>query len=244
MGRVKGFVRFALGVLLFGLAICPAQAAFTSIHIFGDSISNTTNGISGYPTNYYGQRWSNGRVWVELLAQEQGLTNNYWYSNNIANHVSYTNLSASSTNWFYSSNNWSYYGDYSTNVVKTLTSYPAPPDLNTALFVVWVNDADFVYDTINYSYPTDKTQWTNAINLSLTNHFKIITNLYAKGIRTLIMPNAVDLSEVPIYQNNAAATNGFIRQQVKSFNTAFTTILSNEMVSLPGLKIYEPDFFS
>ena len=32
------------------------------------------------------------------------------------------------------------------------------------------------------------------MNLSLTNHFVAITNLYAKGARTLIMPNAVDFT--------------------------------------------------
>ena len=34
-----------------------------------------------------------------------------------------------------------------------------------------------------------------AINQSQTNHLQIITNLYAKGVRTLILPNAVDISE-------------------------------------------------
>ncbi len=62
---------------------------------------------------YFGLRSSNGRLWVEVLAQQLDLTNNYWYSNNIANQLSYTNLSASSTNWSYSSNNWSYLDHYS-----------------------------------------------------------------------------------------------------------------------------------
>lgn len=233
-----------MAVLLFGLVVSRAQAEFTSIHIFGDGISTTTtNGVNyPYTTNYYGRRCSNGRVWVEVLAQELNLTNNYWYSNNPAIHLSYTNLSASSTNWSYSSNNWSYFGDYSTNVVKALSNYPMLPDSNTTLFVVWVSDADFVYDVLNDA--TNAALWSNSINSSLTNHFRIITNLYAGGVRTLIMPNAVDLSEVPAYQNYAAAKNGFIRQRVIYFNTAFSAMLTNAMASLPGLTIYEPDFFS
>jgi phospholipase/lecithinase/hemolysin len=221
---MKNLIHLTIGILLFGLAVCPVDAAFTSLHIFGDTVSTTTNGPGG--TYYYGQRFSNGRVWVEVLAQRQGLGAN-----------SITNV-----NWSNSSNNCSYYGDYSSCVVKALTNYPAPLDSNTALFVVWVIDADFVYDVLNYG--TSITQWTNSINQSLTNHFKIITNLYAKGIRTLIMPNAVDLSEVPIYSGYAAAKNGFIRQNVSYFNAAFASILNQARTSLPGITIYEPDFFS
>ena len=142
-----------VGFLLFGSAIFPAQAAFTSLYIFGDGVSTTTNNSSGGQF-YYGLRYSNGRVWVEVLAQQLGLTNNYWYSTNSSIHVSYTNLSAlsaSSTNWSYSSNNWSYFGDYSPNLVQNVNTFTAPTNATNALFVVWVNNADFVYDISHYS---------------------------------------------------------------------------------------------
>ena len=215
-----------VGFLLFGSAIFPAQAAFTNLYIFGDGACTTTNNPVAGP-QYYGLRRSNGRVWVEVLAQEQGLTNNYWYSNNILNHVSYTNLSASSTNWYYSSNNWSYYGQYSSNLVNNLTHFTAPPGASNALFVVWVNDADFVGDMGNIypNFGTNISKWTNAINQSLTNHWKVITNLYyAKGARTLIMPNAVDITEIPQFNGNPSADKYFIRQRIIAFNVAFTTI--------------------
>jgi phospholipase/lecithinase/hemolysin len=242
--NVIRLVRFTAGILLFGLVVSEAQAAFTSLYIFGDGVSTTTNG-SG-PPYYYGERDSNGRVWVELLAQEQGLTNNYWYSNNSSYHVSYTNLSASSTNWSYSSNNWSYYGDDSPNLLTNLNHFPAPTNASNALFIVWVNDADFVDDMGNIypNYTTNITRWTNAINLSLTNHFRAITNLYAKGVRTLIMPNAVDITEIPEYDTYPAANKSFIRQRVIGFNTAFTAILNQVSTNCPGITIYEPDFFS
>jgi len=227
--KVKNLIRFTVGILLFGLAVYPAQAAFNSIFIFGDTVSTTTNNTLLYPspTNFYGQRYSNGRVWVEALAQRQGLG-----ANSITN-----------ANWFFSSNNWSYDGDYSSDLVKNVGNFKAPTNATNALFVVWVNDADFVSDVLNCA--TNITLWTNAINQSLTNHFVAITNLYAKGARTLIMPNAVDLSVVPAYQNYAAATNGFIRQRVMDFNTAFTTTLMNRIkTSCPGIVIYVPDFFS
>jgi phospholipase/lecithinase/hemolysin len=98
---------------------------------------------------------------------------------------------------------------------------------------------------IYYNYNTNITLWTNAINQSLTNHWNIITNLYyAKGARTLIMPNAVDITETPQYDGNSTADKSFIRQRIIDFNAAFTTILNQARTSLPGITIYEPDFFS
>jgi phospholipase/lecithinase/hemolysin len=58
------------------------------------------------------------------------------------------------------------------------------------------------------------------------------------------MPNAVDIAVAPFFQSYVAATNGFIRQRVIAFNTAFSATLSNAMALHPDLKIYEPDFFT
>ena len=243
---VKTFIRFTWFIFLFGLVVAPVHASFTSLYIFGDGVSTTaTNHASGQSQYYFGGRWSNGRVWVELLAQQLNLTNNFWYSNNIADQLSYTNLSASSTNWSYSSNNWSYYGDTSANLVANVNTFAAPTDASNALFIVWVNDADFVNYIGNFYPSTNMATWTNAINLSLTNHFTAITNLFAKGVHTLLMPNAVDVSEVPQYAlYYPSAFKNFVRQMVIYFNTGFSVTLSNSMVSYPGLKIYEPDFFT
>ena len=243
--KAKHLVGFTAGVFLIEVVACSAPAAFSALYIFGDGVSSTTNNTSLYPsgTNFFGRRFSNGRVWIEVLAQEQGLTNNFWYSTNRLNPVSYTNLTALTTNWSYASNNWSYYDDTSSELVKNVGNFPAPTSATNALFVVWVNDADFVDDVPNFG--TNITQWTNAINLSLTNHFRAVTNLYAKGARTLIMPNAVDISMIPVYQNYAAANRAFIRQRIIDFNLAFSTTLMNRIkTNCPGITIYIPDFFS
>ena len=225
---VQKAVQLMVGFLLFGSAIFPAQAAFTSLYIFGDGVSTTTNNpLAGQ--YYYGLRRSNGRVWVEVLAQRLGLGAN-----------SITNV-----NWSNSTNNWSYYGQYSPNLVTNINNFPKPSDAATALFIVWVNDADFVGDMTDIYPSTNIATWTNAINQSLTNHWNVITNLYyAKGARTLIMPKAVDITEIPEYDLiTSSATKSFIRQRVIDFNTAFTTLLNQARASLPGITIYEPDFF-
>jgi len=231
--------------LLFGLVVFPTRASFTSLYIFGDGVSTTTNNVQT-DAFYYGYRFCNGRVWVELLAQQLNLTNNFWYSNNIANQLSYTNLSASSINWSYSSNNCSYFAHFSSILISELSNLAVSADLSRTLFIVWVNDADFVYDMQHYTPYSDSNiaVWTNAINQSISNHFTVITNLYAKGVRTLVMPNAVDITEIPFYSGNSASAKSFVRQRVIGFNTAFNATLSNAMALCPGLTIYEPDFFS
>jgi phospholipase/lecithinase/hemolysin len=244
---VKAFIRFTWFTFLFGFAVVPAQAAFTSLYIFGDGVSTTTNNTQGPAALYYGLRYCNGRVWLELLAQQLNLTNNFWYSNNVANHLSYANLSATSTNWSNSSNNWSFFGDFSPVLVTNVNRFAAS-DAATALTVVWVNDADFVGYMNNSSFSPFNSNniaiWTNGINQSISNHLVVITNLYARGARTLLMPNAVDITEVPFYSARSAADKSFVRQRIFDFNAGFASMLSNAMVSCPGLKIYEPDFFS
>ncbi len=65
--------------------------------------------------------------------------------------------------------------------------------------MVWINNADFVNDMATIYPSTNNTTWNNAIAQSLNNHWSIINNLYAKGARTIIMPNAVDITEIPVY---------------------------------------------
>jgi phospholipase/lecithinase/hemolysin len=246
---VKSLIRFTWCISFFGLVIFQAQAAFTSLYIFGDGVSTTTNNTIGPASLYYGLRYCNGRVWVELLAQQLGLTNNYWYSTNSSNQVTYTNLTATTTNWSYSSNDWSFFGDFSPVLVANVSNFIAPANASNDLFIVWVDDADFVGYMENSSYSPYTSNniaiWTNSINQSVSNHFVAITNLYTKGVRTLVMPDAVDITEVPGFSGIlSSASKSFVRQMVINFNTAFAVTLSNAMVSCPGLKIYEPDFFS
>ena len=218
---MKSLLRFTICFcLIVVLGDNHARAAFTSFYVFGDSVSSTTNGPGGqyyYSTN--GLRYSNGRVWVEVLAQRQGLTCD-------------------------ANKNWSYYGHNSASLVTQLATFPTPTNASSSLFVVWVNNADFVND-MGSIYPSlDTTTWANAINLSLTNHYKVITNLYAKGIRTLIMPNAVDITKIPQYNFVATPSKTFIRQRIIEFNAGLSTIATNLTTNLTGLKIFVPDIFS
>jgi len=221
---MKAFARLLLGALLSAPVPLPAQTGFTSLYVFGDGVSTTTNNINpSVAYLYHGHRFCNGRVWVEVLAERQGLP-------------------------YEPDKNWSYFGHYSGDLVTNLSRFPAPADANNALFAVWVSDADFVYDLnhINPPYTTNASlpAWTAALNRSLTNHFQAIQALYAKGARTLVMPNAVDLSEVPYYAYLEPSDRSFVRQRVTDFNTGLAAILNQARTTLPGLTIHVPDFFA
>src|SRR5437870_7714133 len=222
--NMKAFGRFVGGVLLFALFLCSTQAMVTSLYVFGDGVSTTTNNTNpSVAYLYYGHRFCNGRVWVEVLAQRQGVA-------------------------YDPTGNWSYFGHYSNQLVTNVNRFIAPPDANATLFIVWVSDADFVYN-LNHIDPTYTTNsslaaWTAAINQSLTNHLQAIQTLYAKGARTLLMPNAVDITKVPYYTYLDPSDKSFVQQRVVDFNTGFAAILSQARATLPGLTIYVADFFA
>ena len=207
---MKFVVRFALVIVLFGTGIFSAQAGFSSLYVFGDTLSSTTDNPAP-ASDYYPGHDSNGRVWVEVLAQRQGLT---------------------------ISTNLSYYDHNSSLLVtdiKNLTITQA--NASNALFIVWVCNAD-TFDAASAS--DTPSQWTAAIKRSQTNHLQIITNLYAKGVRTLILPNAVDISKIPAY--NHATSAGTMSSGCVAYNVAFSNTINQARIVCPSLNIYAPDF--
>lgn len=212
---MRTLIRLAAVVLLFGAAVLSGKAAFSSMYVFGDGLSTTTNNTSGLTSIYYGGRYSNGRVWVEVLAQRQGI--------NIAN-------------------NWSYFNDNSANLVTNLKSFTTTIPAN-ALVVVWVNNSDLFDEVANGI--TDPSDWTATINTSQANHLNIIGQLYAKGARTLIMPTPVDVGAVPYFDLSFTPSYlSFVRQECLAYSAAFSNTLNQARASYPGLTIYEPNFFS
>ena len=115
-----------------------------------------------------------------------------------------------------------------------------PSDASNALVVIWVNNADLYFPALDSSPTLDK--FTNVINVALTNQFQAITNLYAKGIRTLLMPNVVDISTVPKFNAYTTQTNLF-HQATTNYNAAFYVTLDKARTSCPGLNIVVPDYF-
>ena len=215
---MKRLFQVTLGCLILGLHVVEARAAFTSLYVFGDGVCTTTNSPGG--PQFYGYRFSNGRVWVEVLAQRQGLP-------------------------FDPNKNWSFFGHFSSLMLQHVTNSPAPADVASALYVIWANDADFVSFISQFDANSTKLSlWTNAMNQSLSNNFAAIQNLYQKGARALVMPNVVDLMQVPFYVQLPAAEKNFIRARIAEYNLAFAARLNQARAAFPNLVIYAPDIRS
>lgn len=228
---MKKLTQFATAILLLGWAAFSSQAAttqsgqgaYTSLYVFGDALSATagnfvgTNSGYGETQFYYGGRYSNGRVWVEVLAQRQGI--------GISSNSSYFDCGS---------------GDLLNNV---LSFNIAPQVAANALFVIWSDNAD-IFDAIKNGDGINPLLWTASITAAQTDELTAITTLYAKGVRTLIMPNVVDISEVPYFsQDYSASYLQFFHNECIAYNAAFSNTLKLARAECPGLTIYEPDFF-
>src|SRR5262245_23347845 len=75
--RTVAVVLAAVAILGFS-NLAHAESPFSEVVVFGDSISDTGNAFLGFEgaaagPPYFEGRFSNGPVWVEVLAQELGL---------------------------------------------------------------------------------------------------------------------------------------------------------------------------
>ena len=221
--RVKKLFRFTLGLYLLVSTALSASAAFSSLYVFGDTLSATADPTSSGPPYYYGQRWSNGRVWVEVLAQRQGLKYDVTKNN-------------------------SYWDHNSADLVTDVNNFIAPSDVANDLFIVWVCNAD-TFDSASTALNNSSTdpnyllnQFIGANIQAQANHLQIILNLYNKGVRTLVLPNAVDISQIPAY--NAGNLTGVLHAGCVDYNARFSNTISQARAMCPGLTIHTPDFFT
>jgi phospholipase/lecithinase/hemolysin len=213
---MKSLIRLVVLIVFLGFVINPAKAAFTSLYVFGDGISCTATNPQAGPF-YYGKRFSNGRVWVEVLAQQQGLQFN----------------PASNTN--------AYFGNTSADLVNEVNKFNISPDsAKNALVVIWVNNADLYYPALADTPTLDG--FTPCINQGQINHAAAIASLYAKGIRTLVMPNVVDVSTIPAFNTSRYAST--FHQAAVNYNNAFYQMLDQARAKYPDLTIIVPDFYS
>jgi hypothetical protein len=220
---MKALFGFVVILLAGGFGLLQARAEFTSLYVFGDGVCTTTDNmpIPALEPVYYGNRFCNGRVWVEVLAQWQGVT-------------------------YESNKNWSYFGQDSGELAANVNAFEAPADAATALFIVWASNADFVESIAILPPPYssgDLAAWTNLIHQSLTNHYQALTNLYQKGARTLVLPTASDITQAPTF-GLSPEDQGFIRARVTQFNSDFSLLVSNLVAASPGLTAVVPDSFA
>ena len=216
------------------LAHTCLAGGFSSMYVFGDSLSAVTGGGTQYPPpagtsvdNYFSGRFSNGRVWVEYLADLQGVS-------------------------FRSNNDYSNFGDDSGEVSENIIygNYYRPPDIATSLYVFWSGSSDcFLMAGKN-----DTNSWMTDIHTATDSIAATVDLLYRQGVRTLVLPNSVDISKVPFFSYTfatlvpdpslVAPLIAHIHRQVPLFNAALAATISQLSAKYPALKLYAPDFYS
>lgn len=221
MSVIQQLLRQARLVLGLWILTSPlAMAGFSSVYVFGDGVCNTNVPPTG-TAPYYGNRYCNGKVWVEVLSAWQGET-------------------------LIGANNVSFFGHGSAELKTSVQAFPAPPDAATSLFIVWCNDADYV-DAIGavIDYPFgDLEPWTQLAATSISDHLIALGTLYNKGAREIVLPLAVDVMSIPFYNEIEQVDRVFARSRIIEYNTQFKAAMLGFMASKPGLKIHLPDTFS
>jgi phospholipase/lecithinase/hemolysin len=202
------------------LSMLHSVAGFSSIYVFGDGVSNTNNAPTGGLADYYGNRFCNGRVFIEVLSGWQGIA-------------------------FDTSKNVSNFGNDSSVLITNVNSFTAPGDASTSLFIVWSNNADYVNFTGDLDTPWNNTNpWNTMANTSIEKQVTAINTLYNKGARKIVMPNAVDVLRTPYYNGFNSTDRSFARQRIIEYNQQFKAAMNQAMVGKPGLEIILPDTFA
>ncbi|MEA5603117.1 SGNH/GDSL hydrolase family protein [Nostoc sp. UHCC 0252] len=189
MQRKKWFSRTGIAFLIFIMVVAAKfmdkTHSIAEIYVFGDSLSDTgmvfraTGGM--YPPNptYFQGRYSNGRVWIEYLAESLHLsskqTNNFAYGGSTTGSVgnSYVPSLLNQVQSF------------------TQTHQPTNPD---ALYVLWAGANDYLQGVSSATVPIKNL--TTAIN-SLTD----------AGAKKILVGNLPDLGQLPATKNSSNSVN-------------------------------------
>ena len=218
LGRV-----LSLALVLSGLAAVAQAGAFTSVVVYGDSLSDNGNlfaatGIPGAP--YYLGRRTNGPVAVEQLATALG-----------------TPLLDFA--WIGATTGIGNYGDGGTPTTTGAFSLPGMqaefaatqaglgPFLNSGLFVVWGGPNDFLSPS-----PLDLTPQA-VIARAVSDELGIVLNLEALGARNILVPGMPDLGLTPYFQSLGPLAAAQASAITDAYNAALRASLP------PGVAFYD-----
>ena len=189
MQRKKWLLRTGLALLIFIMVVAAKFMDKThpirELYVFGDSLSDTgmvfraTGGM--YPPNptYFQGRYSNGRVWIEYLAESLHLsskqTNNFAYGGSTTGSVGNS------------------YVPSLLNQVQSFTQTHQKTN-SDALYVLWAGANDYLQGISSATIPVKNV--TTAIN-SLTD----------VGAKKILVANLPDLGQLPGTRNSANSVN-------------------------------------
>ncbi len=172
----------------------PASPSITQLYVFGDSLSDmgtvfrATGGIYPPSPNYFQGRYSNGRVWVEYLADRLQLSshqvNNFAWGGATTGTIDGTTGSSSAI----------------ANLVPHLLTQVAsfvqyqPKSDPASLYVIWAGANDYLQGIQNPTVPV--------------NHImQAIATLVKTGGKKFLIANLPDLGQLPATHTSLNAAN-------------------------------------
>jgi thermolabile hemolysin len=210
--------RWACLVLFCLVAVLPLAAApsFDAIYVFGDSLSDTGN-EPAEPVAHYQGRWSNGPLWIEYLSTRLGLS-------------------------YVATNNFARSGAQCDDAYTQTQAFTPVGDNSRSLFVVWAGGNDFLqeYDQNGFS----DSKWDQQTTYSAASLGNAVNELYAKGARHILVPNTVDVTEIPTLNYLPDFLRSYLRGKVNSFNSKLQTQLDVIRTAHPELNLYRCDAFA
>lgn len=230
--RIGRIALFAITALLSLLAPAGAQAGFTNIYFFGDSLTDTGNlfaatggAVPSNPT-YFNGRFSNGPVWAEYFADALGL----------AGAADPAFLGGG--NYAVAGATISDFGRAQPELPQQLAGYLGTTggvaDAN-ALYVIMGGSNDVV-DALQTADPA-AAMGNSAVLLS-----GMISDLYGAGARNLLISLIPDIGATPRLVEEGPLASTAATQLSIGFNLALQAILDS-LEPLADLNLYELDLF-
>jgi phospholipase/lecithinase/hemolysin len=179
----------ALTMVLGGsLQVRANSQPFTRIFVFGDSLSDTGNyyqlSVGALPPAYYQGRFSNGRLWLEQLADGLGMSiapgDNYAVGGAMTGYGNYKN----------GVNGRNYPGLQ--DEIASFVSMRSAAEARGALFIVWAGGNDFFTATFT---PDGVNE---LIGNGVGNTALAIQKLYQAGARHIMVLSVPDLGLTPM----------------------------------------------
>lgn len=214
----------------------PSQGAlFKTMYVFGASLDDTGNACNASasacpPAPYATGRYSNGSLYVELLATKYGATvtpsrtggTNYAYAGARTGAITGTNQGVP-------------------NMVQQVATFLATPNggaRGQALFVVnGATVGNDINDALTQSATNPQAPAT-IIGSAVANMVTMVNQLYAGGARHILVINSTDVGRTPLVRSFGAAAAAGATAFSTQFNTAFAAQLPTLRSSNSGLNLY------
>jgi phospholipase/lecithinase/hemolysin len=236
-----------LTILLLGSSPATAGPLYSSMFVFGDSLSDGGNVFirtgGFYPPPPYAQRISNGPVAVEYLASRLGVPlapslaggTNYAVGGAATGQVPIPGGGGATTDNYgtleYPAAAPLFEGTGMEAQVAMFTAAPPAFDPATALFVVWGGPNDFFIN------PSEATA-----NAAVANMFSYVAGLYAVGARNFLVPNMPDRSLAPFALALPALQRAELHALSVGYNAGLASML--DMLALsPAMNLTRYDAF-